>query len=346
MLTHTLNIVLLSKLPCCESSSSKENCFNHLPPRIIVVAWIWESSGKTLTENRTVLPFAFMIRVYSRSNVVLYVTVSARKLKKLVHMLPFHVLTRYQKFDYECYHEIPVKNTHTWNVRSLARADTLFARIMRTTKPADCCRLPASLFAGSSDLPCDVYSKWWSLPCMWLVVFGFLSFFWISILSKVVCPLLELFVILSVENSHNWTFLFPPSGLKVPFTEAPTNLTYVALGSVARLKWNFLIHGRFRRAEIQCKRGGTFKTLAVKEEDGTIQTNPLEPDSITKRITIEGNATLVISGVKAEDITEYKCVLVYLNTSTVQGGVTQLILTGEEQIHTMYMFRLVQWWLL
>ena len=118
-------------------------------------------------------------------------------------------------------------------------------------------------------------------------------------------------------------------GLRSPFTEVPSDPTYVAAGSDVRLKWNFIIQGSFRRVEIQYETSGSWKILVKKDKDKPVATNPSLPNSLTSRITIEGNATLVISAVKTGDSTRYRCAFVPLSGSTVYEGLVQLTVTGK-----------------
>ena len=67
-----------------------------------------------------------------------------------------------------------------------------------------------------------------------------------------------------------------------------------------------------------------------KDQGGSVATNPSLPNSLTSRITIEGNATLVISAVNTGDSTKYKCAFVPLSGSRVEEGLVQLIVTGEQ----------------
>ena len=68
----------------------------------------------------------------------------------------------------------------------------------------------------------------------------------------------------------------------------------------------------------------------TKDQGGSVLTNPNLPNSLTSRITIEGNATLVISAVNTGDSTRYKCAFVPLSGSTIEEGLVQLIVTGEK----------------
>lgn len=118
-------------------------------------------------------------------------------------------------------------------------------------------------------------------------------------------------------------------GLRPPFTEAPDNPTYVTAGSDARLKWNFLYLGGFRRVEIHYENTGWFVTLVWKYKEGKVVKNTNLPKSLTSRITIEGNATLVISKVNTEDTTRYQCEYFPLSGTTTTEIAVQLIVTGE-----------------
>ena len=119
-------------------------------------------------------------------------------------------------------------------------------------------------------------------------------------------------------------------GLRSPFTEVPSDPTFVATGSDARLKWNFIIQGSYRRVEIEYETSGSWTTLVSKDQDGSVATNPNLPNSLTSRITIEGNATLVISAVNTGDSTRYRCGFVPSSGSKIyEDQPVQLIVTGE-----------------
>ena len=129
---------------------------------------------------------------------------------------------------------------------------------------------------------------------------------------------------------HNYNAIFVHQGLRSPFTEVPIDPTYFAAGSDARLKWNFIIQGSFKRVEIEYETSGSWVTLVTKDQGGSVAKNPSLPNSLTSRITIEGNATLVISAVNTGDSTKYKCAFVPLSGSRVEEGLVQLIVTGEQ----------------
>ena len=116
-------------------------------------------------------------------------------------------------------------------------------------------------------------------------------------------------------------------GLPPPFTEAPRDPTYVAAGSDARLKWEFSVPGSFDRVRMKYYTSGTFVPLADKYEDGRIAKN--QQVSLSSRITIEGNATLVISQVNTGDATKYSCTFYPSSGPQSQDVLVQLIVTGE-----------------
>ena len=119
-------------------------------------------------------------------------------------------------------------------------------------------------------------------------------------------------------------------GLRSPFTEVPSDPTFVATGSDARLKWNFIVQGSFKRVEIGYETSGSWVTLVTKDQAGSVATNPSLPNSLTSRITIEGNATLVISAVNTGDSTRYRCGFIPSSgTKIYEDQPVQLIVTGE-----------------
>ena len=116
-------------------------------------------------------------------------------------------------------------------------------------------------------------------------------------------------------------------GLPPPFTEAPSDPTYVAVASDARLKWEFSVPGSFQRVSIQYMKSSSLVTLADKYEGGTVVKN--QQVSLSSRITIEGNATLVISQVNTGDATKYSCTFYPSSGPPSQEVLVQLIVTGE-----------------
>ena len=116
-------------------------------------------------------------------------------------------------------------------------------------------------------------------------------------------------------------------GLNPPFTEAPSDPTYVFAGSDARLKWNY-DHGNVDNVAIQYKKSGSFVPLVVKDNKGSVQVNPREPKNLTDRVTIEGNATFVIKAVNAGDSTRYRCRLTPVGKPPSTEGPVRLILAG------------------
>ena len=84
--------------------------------------------------------------------------------------------------------------------------------------------------------------------------------------------------------------------------------------------------------EIQYEKSGSFETLATKDMNGNVAKNPdlvILPSSLKSRITIEGNATLVLSAVNKRDSTRYRCVFVAKSGAVTQADAVQLILAGE-----------------
>ena len=114
-----------------------------------------------------------------------------------------------------------------------------------------------------------------------------------------------------------------------PFTEVPSDPTFAAVGSIARLKWNFLIHGSFSHVRINYWKSDIHVPLMDKYKGGKIAKNPRIPSSFTNRITIEENATFVISTVNKGDATRYSCVFYPLSGPQSQEVPVQLIVTGE-----------------
>ena len=76
-----------------------------------------------------------------------------------------------------------------------------------------------------------------------------------------------------------------------------------------------------------------------KDQGGPVVTNPNLPNSLTSRVTIEGNATLVISAVNTGDSTRYRCAFVPSSGSNIYEGVAQLIVTGENFLFLSTMVR-------
>ena len=117
-------------------------------------------------------------------------------------------------------------------------------------------------------------------------------------------------------------------GLTPPFTKAPSDPTYVVVGSDARLEWNY-DHGNVENIAIEYEKSGSFVALVAKDSKGSVQVNPQEPKSLTDRVTIEGNATLVIKAVNTGDSTKYRCWFTPVGGGSRTEGPVRLIVAGR-----------------
>ena len=117
--------------------------------------------------------------------------------------------------------------------------------------------------------------------------------------------------------------------MKSPFTAAPSNPTYVKVGSNATMKWSFPIDANFKRVEIQLEKSGSLELLVWKTKDGKVSTIQNLPKNLTSRVTIKGSATFVISAVNRGDATKYVCTYVsQLGTKVIEDAV-ELIVAGK-----------------
>ena len=143
--------------------------------------------------------------------------------------------------------------------------------------------------------------------------------------AKVLCSYIFIFIFSQFVRSYMHLSF---TGLrKLPFTEAPKDPTFVAAGKDARLKWNY-DSGDLKRIDMQYKKSGGWVTMLSKNKAGSVSVNSVLPASLKSRITIEGNATLVISAVNTGDSTKYKCIFVRTSGSLTEEGPIQLIVTG------------------
>ena len=117
--------------------------------------------------------------------------------------------------------------------------------------------------------------------------------------------------------------------LRTPFTAAPNDTTFVTSGSDATLEWNYLIHGSFSRVEILYELSGSWVRLVWKEKDGRVIKNADLPSNLTSRITIEGNATLVMLNVSIGDSGKYECRFVDSSGKTTTEVPVELVVKGE-----------------
>ena len=72
--------------------------------------------------------------------------------------------------------------------------------------------------------------------------------------------------------------------------------------------WNY-DHGSVKRISIEYMKLGKYVAFVLKENDGTVKTDPNEPASLTSRVTIKDNATFVIRNFTNSDSTKYRCAL-------------------------------------
>ena len=147
----------------------------------------------------------------------------------------------------------------------------------------------------------------------------------------------NLYIYVPLNKYVIWLF-YEGYSLPPPFTEAPSDPTYVATGSDARLKWEFSVPGSFDRVRMKYKdKTGFFVTLADKYSDGRIVKSSVQPVSVMNRITVEGNATLVISSVSLKDTNEYACAFYPLSGAQTPDVSVQLTVTGK-QLPTRFQF--------
>ena len=76
-------------------------------------------------------------------------------------------------------------------------------------------------------------------------------------------------------------------GLRPPFTEAPSNPTYVVAGSDARLKWNYS-YGSVSRVDMQYYKSSKWVMMLSKDRAVTVSINPALPASLKSRIRNDG----------------------------------------------------------
>ena len=120
---------------------------------------------------------------------------------------------------------------------------------------------------------------------------------------------------------------------KIKFTLEPPNPSYVRKGSNATLVWQYSVDDK--QAELQ---GVVFSVLnstviagmIAKTKDGVVLNLPNIPSAYKGRVSIKGNATLIIENVSPQDNTRFQCKL-----SAEPGAgqdhlsMVQLIVTGK-----------------
>ena len=116
----------------------------------------------------------------------------------------------------------------------------------------------------------------------------------------------------------------------VQFTMRPSDPSYVNNGSTAKLVWDY----SDPQKQLQ---GIVFSVLAKSDsnrlqffdmlikQNGDVQPSYEIPSAYQRRVSIEGNATLVIEKITPKDNTQFKCKLI---ASVDHESIIQLIVAG------------------
>ena len=96
-------------------------------------------------------------------------------------------------------------------------------------------------------------------------------------------------------------------GVKVNFTQEPSNPSYFKNGSDANLVWDYTDpHNKVQSIIYSVLVEGTFVRMMVNDSNG-VQEHPNIPPAYKGRVKFEGRATLVIKNVNPKDNTKFKC---------------------------------------
>ena len=117
----------------------------------------------------------------------------------------------------------------------------------------------------------------------------------------------------------------------VQFTMRPSDPSYVINGSTAKLVWDYSDPQKQLRGivfSVLTKSGSNteprYFDMLVKQ-NGVVQLSQDIPSAYQERVSIEGNATLVIDKITPKDSTQFKCTLV---ASVFHKSTIQLIVAG------------------
>ena len=108
----------------------------------------------------------------------------------------------------------------------------------------------------------------------------------------------------------------------------PPDPSYARNGSNAKLVWDYSVdkQGELAGVIFSVLYKSAYKKILVKQNG--IVVNPSEtPFAYKGRVTMEGNASLVIKNVTPQDNTKFKCEIVPVSGQTIEDTV-QLIVTG------------------
>lgn len=120
---------------------------------------------------------------------------------------------------------------------------------------------------------------------------------------------------------------------KLKFTLEPPNPSYVRKGSNATLVWQYSVDDK--QAELQgivfsVLNSNVFAGMVAKTKDGAVLNLPNIPSAYKGRVSIKGNATLIIENVSPQDNTRFQC---RLSAEPGAGqdrlSIVQLIVTGK-----------------
>ena len=95
----------------------------------------------------------------------------------------------------------------------------------------------------------------------------------------------------------------------------PPNPSYAKTGSTATLVWDYSVDNKQTELtgiiySVQADSSSGFKGMLVLQNDSNVVEHPNIPAAYKGRVKVEGNASLVIENVTAQDNTIFGCTLV------------------------------------
>ena len=113
----------------------------------------------------------------------------------------------------------------------------------------------------------------------------------------------------------------------------PPSPTYARNGTDAQLVWNYSVDDKEKELEgiiFSVNTINGFKRMLVQQKDGTVVQHGNIPPKYKGRVTMKGNATLVISNLSPQDSSTFNCELIPEDgQGQIQQSIVELIVTRK-----------------